>query len=90
MPDFGELRNQLTINGTLKQDFLLACMYWPIPVLIAYLSAGIGPAPRRHHPHWNRIGVGLWRNPPEFLHDGDVMQISCPGLSELRNRGRPA
>ena len=86
MPDFGELRVQLTVNGVLKQDFRPADMYWPVPALIAYLSAGMALLPGDVILTGTGSGVGLWRDPPEFLRDGDVMQICCPGLGELRNQ----
>jgi 2-keto-4-pentenoate hydratase/2-oxohepta-3-ene-1,7-dioic acid hydratase in catechol pathway len=86
MPDFGDLRLQLTVNGTLKQDFRPADMYWPIPALIAYLSAGMALLSGDVILTGTGSGVGLWRDPPEFLRHGDLMQISCPGLGELRNR----
>jgi 2-keto-4-pentenoate hydratase/2-oxohepta-3-ene-1,7-dioic acid hydratase in catechol pathway len=86
MPDFADLRLRLTVNGTLKQDFRPADMYWPIPALIAYLSAGMALLPGDVILTGTGSGVGLWRDPPEFLRHGDVMRISCPGLGELRNR----
>jgi 2-keto-4-pentenoate hydratase/2-oxohepta-3-ene-1,7-dioic acid hydratase in catechol pathway len=86
MPELAELRIQLTVNGAVKQDFRPADMYWTVPALIAYLSAGMALLPGDVILTGTGSGVGLWRDPPEFLHDGDVVQITCPGLGELRNR----
>ena len=61
-------------------------MYWPVPALIAYLSAGMALLPGDVILTGTGSGVGLWRDPPEFLREGDVMQICCPGLGELRNQ----
>jgi len=86
MPELAELRIKLTVNGAVKQDFRPADMYWTVPALIAYLSAGMALLPGDVILTGTGSGVGLWRDPPEFLHDGDVVQITCPGLGELRNR----
>jgi 2,4-diketo-3-deoxy-L-fuconate hydrolase len=86
MPDLADLRITLTVNGAAKQDFRPADMTWSIPELIAYLSAGMALLPGDIILTGTAAGVGLWRDPPEFLGDGDVIEISCAGLGRLRNR----
>jgi 2-keto-4-pentenoate hydratase/2-oxohepta-3-ene-1,7-dioic acid hydratase in catechol pathway len=31
-------------------------------------------------------GIGLQQDPPQFLREGDVVEISIPGIGRLRNR----
>lgn len=84
--DLAGLRIVLTVNGVVKQDYLVGEMYHPIPKLISYLSQGMALLPGDVILTGTAAGVGLWREPPEFLHDGDVVEISSPGLGTLSNR----
>ena len=86
VPDLAGLHMVLTVNGTVKQDFLVGEMYHPIPKLISYLSLGMALLPGDVILTGTAAGVGVWREPPEFLVDGDVVEITCPPFGTLRNR----
>jgi 2-keto-4-pentenoate hydratase/2-oxohepta-3-ene-1,7-dioic acid hydratase in catechol pathway len=85
MTDIAALRIVLTVNGVVKQDYVVGDMYHPIPKLIAYLSQGMALLPGDVILTGTAAGVGVWREPPEFLHDGDVVEITAPGLGTLSN-----
>lgn len=84
--DLSSLRIQLLVNEHLKQDFCPKDMYHPVPKLISYLSKGMTLLPGDVILTGTAAGVGHWREPPEFLKDGDVVEIRCPGLGAIRNR----
>jgi len=86
LTDLAGLEIQLFVNGDLKQDFYPKDMYHPIPKLISYLSRGMALLPGDLILTGTAAGVGHWREPPEFLSEGDVVEIRCPGLGTMRNR----
>jgi 2-keto-4-pentenoate hydratase/2-oxohepta-3-ene-1,7-dioic acid hydratase in catechol pathway len=53
---------------------------------IGYLSEGMALLPGDVILTGTAAGVGVWRQPHEFLTDGDVVEISCAGLGTLSNR----
>lgn len=83
IPNVDALQIKLEVNGVLKQDFRVADMYHSIPKLIAYLSRGMALLPGDVILTGTAAGVGVWRDPPEFLRPGDHMRITCEGLGEL-------
>lgn len=83
IPNVDALQIKLEVNGVLKQDFRVADMYHSIPKLIAYLSRGMALLPGDVILTGTAAGVGVWRDPPEFLRPGDHMRITCQGLGEL-------
>lgn len=86
LPDLSSLRIQLLVNDKIKQDFRPADMYHTIPKLISYLSKGMTLLPGDVILTGTAAGVGLWQDPPEFLWEGDLVEIRCEGLGMQRNR----
>jgi len=84
--DLADLRIELTVNGTVKQDFRPNEMFHPIPKLISYLSKGMALLPGDVILTGTAAGVGHWHRPPEFLHGGDVVEIRCSALGTMRNQ----
>jgi 2,4-diketo-3-deoxy-L-fuconate hydrolase len=60
-------------------------MIFPIPRLIAELSKGMTLLPGDVIATGTPEGVGFARNPPEFLSDGDVLEVEIEGIGVLRN-----
>jgi 2,4-diketo-3-deoxy-L-fuconate hydrolase len=86
LAELATFRVELTVNGVTKQDFIVGDMYHSIPKLISYLSAGMALLPGDVILTGTAAGVGIWREPPEFLRDGDVVEVTCTGLGALRNK----
>jgi len=59
-----------------------------IPQLIAYISASITLEPGDIIATGTPEGVGVFRNPPIFLKDGDIVEVEIQGLGTLRNSVR--
>ncbi len=73
------------LNGIEKQRSNTSEMIFPIPRLIAELSRGMTLLPGDVIATGTPAGVGFARTPPEFLSDGDVMQVEIGGIGSLLN-----
>lgn len=72
-------------NGVEKQRSSTAAMIFSIPRLIAQLSRGMTLLPGDIIATGTPEGVGFARTPPEFLADGDVMEVEIENIGILRN-----
>jgi 2-keto-4-pentenoate hydratase/2-oxohepta-3-ene-1,7-dioic acid hydratase in catechol pathway len=92
IPDPAGLEIVLRVNGVEKQHSNTAKLIFDIPTTIASLSEGLTLEPGDLILTGTPEGVGFARKPPEFLHDGDVVECEVDGLGVLRNpvaaRGR--
>jgi 2-keto-4-pentenoate hydratase/2-oxohepta-3-ene-1,7-dioic acid hydratase in catechol pathway len=73
------------LNGIEKQHSNTSNMIFPIPRLIAELSKGMTLLPGDVIATGTPEGVGFARTPPEFLSDGDVMEVDVERIGVLRN-----
>ena len=74
------------LNGVEKQRSNTSNMIFKIPRLIAELSKGMTLLPGDVIATGTPEGVGFARTPPEFLKDGDVMEVEIENIGILRNR----
>lgn len=82
--EYRDLHVTLRVNGVVKQDFDAVDMINDIPRIIARCSLGMTLLPGDVILTGTAAGVGHWREPPEFLHGGDVVEIESAGLGVLR------
>jgi 2-keto-4-pentenoate hydratase/2-oxohepta-3-ene-1,7-dioic acid hydratase in catechol pathway len=73
------------LNGIEKQRSNTSNMIFAIPRLIAELSKGMTLLPGDVIATGTPEGVGFARTPPEFLSDGDVMEVDIERIGVLRN-----
>ena len=78
----------LRVNGAEKQRSTTANMIFSLPVLISSLSKGMTLEPGDVIATGTPEGVGLARKPPEFLRDGDDVEVEIEKIGVLRNRIR--
>lgn len=86
-PEIGDYRSievELRVNGVVKQSFKASSMVNSVPRIIARLSLGCSLLPGDIILTGTAAGVGHWRKPPEFLGDGDIVEIESPQLGLLR------
>ncbi len=76
----------LRVNGETKQHASTAVMIFSIARIIAELSKGLTLEPGDVIATGTPEGVGFARNPPEFLKDGDVVEVEVSQVGVLRNR----
>lgn len=76
----------LTVNGVTKQSSNTREMIFSVASLIAHLSRGMTLEPGDIIATGTPDGVGMARTPPEFLKDGDLVEVEIPHIGVLRNR----
>ena len=74
------------LNGSLMQDSSTSQMIFSIPHLIAFSSEAFTLEPGDVLLTGTPNGVGVWRDPPIFLGDGDRVEVEIEGIGILRNR----
>jgi 2-keto-4-pentenoate hydratase/2-oxohepta-3-ene-1,7-dioic acid hydratase in catechol pathway len=75
----------LRVNGETKQHASTAVMIFSVARIIAELSKGLTLEPGDVIATGTPEGVGFARTPPEFLQDGDVMEVEVSQVGVLRN-----
>jgi 2,4-didehydro-3-deoxy-L-rhamnonate hydrolase len=92
IPDPGQLRMWLSVNGTLRQDSSTANMIFDVPTLVSYVSEFMTLLPGDVISTGTPAGVGLGMKPsPVYLAPGDVVVLGIDRLGESRQKvGRAA
>jgi 2-keto-4-pentenoate hydratase/2-oxohepta-3-ene-1,7-dioic acid hydratase in catechol pathway len=85
IPDPQALDVSLRVNGETKQHASTSVMIFSVARIIAELSKGCTLEPGDVIATGTPEGVGFARNPPEFLKDGDVMEVEIAKVGVLRN-----
>jgi 2-keto-4-pentenoate hydratase/2-oxohepta-3-ene-1,7-dioic acid hydratase in catechol pathway len=75
----------LRVNGVEKQSSSTGNMIFSVARIIASLSAGLTLEPGDVIATGTPDGVGFARTPPEFLADGDVVEVEVERIGVLRN-----
>jgi len=76
----------LRVNGVVKQQSSTESMIFSVARIIAELSRGMTLEPGDVIATGTPDGVGFARNPPEYLVDGDVVEVDIERVGLLRNR----
>ncbi|UCH04470.1 MAG: fumarylacetoacetate hydrolase family protein [Candidatus Thorarchaeota archaeon] len=84
--DASDLKLQTRINGVIKQDSSTSHLVHNVPQVVSYLSQSFTLEPGDVITTGTPSGVGFVRNPPEYLQDGDEMELYIEGIGYLRNR----
>ena len=80
------LEIELTVNGEVRQRSNTGDLIFKIPQLIEFISQDLTLKPGDIISTGTPSGVGVYMNPPVFLKDGDVVEISIDGVGVLWNR----
>ena len=86
VPDPHVLAIRMRVNGNVVQNSNTSQLIFRIPALLHYISAAITLEPGDIIATGTPDGVGVFRKPPVFLKEGDVMEVEIEGLGILRNR----
>jgi 2,4-diketo-3-deoxy-L-fuconate hydrolase len=85
VPQPGQLRMWLSVNGTRRQDGTTANMIFDVPTLVSYLSEFMTLLPGDVISTGTPAGVALGMKPePVYLKPGDVVTLGIDGLGEAR------
>lgn len=83
--DVGNLRLTATVNGETMQDGNTRDLIFDIPYIVEYLSRDITLLPGDVISTGTPAGVGISRNPPVLLRDGDVVACTVEGIGTISN-----
>ena len=90
VPDPQALRIRCLVNGELRQDSTTADMIFSVAELIAFVSEAITLEPGDLLLTGTPPGVGVFRDPPVFLADGDEVVVEIDGVGRLASPVRAA
>jgi 2-keto-4-pentenoate hydratase/2-oxohepta-3-ene-1,7-dioic acid hydratase in catechol pathway len=76
------------LNGEIMQQSTTADMIFGADEIISFISAGMTLMPGDIIATGTPEGVGVYRDPPRFLKDGDVVEIEIERIGRLRNHVR--
>ncbi len=85
LPDPAVMSVTTRLNGQVVQHAPVSDMIFPIPKVIAYLSAFTMLSPGDVISTGTPGGVGAKRNPPLWMKPGDVVEVDISGIGVLRN-----
>jgi len=85
VPDPQALSIRAILNGTTMQDSTTANMVFGVAEVIAYITRTITLEPGDLIATGTPAGVGVFRDPPVFLHAGDEITIEIEGIGALTN-----
>ena len=83
--DLADVQVSTTVSGELMQDASTRDLIFPVLDLIVYLSAGVTLEPGDVIATGTPGGVGDSREPPRYLVEGDVVEVTVGGVGTLRN-----
>ena len=86
IPDIGNLRLETRVDGRVMQAGSTRDLIFDIPSILAYISRDITLWPGDVISTGTPSGVGIFRDPPISLKDGNVVECSIEGIGTLRNR----
>jgi acylpyruvate hydrolase len=81
-----DLAIQGLLNGQVMQDDRTSSLLFGVPDLIAYITTFMTLEPGDLILTGTPAGVGLVRQPPVLLRDGDTFEVRIEGIGSLRNR----
>ena len=88
VPDPQALPIRCIVNGRVMQEASTADMYHSVADVISYASQAFALLPGDVIATGTPGGVGIFRDPPELLSDGDEVVVEVPGVGRLVNRCR--
>lgn len=85
-PDAKAIRSR--VNGEQMQDSCTDQLIFGVGDILSFLSRSFTLLPGDLVLTGTPAGVGAFREPPVFLHDGDVVEVEIEGIGTLRNTMR--
>jgi len=84
IPDAGNLKMWLKVNGETRQNSSTANMIFDVATLVSYVTEFMTLLPGDVISTGTPAGVGLGMKPPQYLRAGDVVELGIEGLGESR------
>jgi 2-keto-4-pentenoate hydratase/2-oxohepta-3-ene-1,7-dioic acid hydratase in catechol pathway len=86
VPNVGNLKMWLMVNGTSRQNSSTSNMIFDVATLVSYVSEFMTLLPGDVISTGTPAGVGLGMSPPVYLKAGDIVELGIEGLGESRQR----
>jgi 2-keto-4-pentenoate hydratase/2-oxohepta-3-ene-1,7-dioic acid hydratase in catechol pathway len=86
IPDPGNLKLWLKVNGQMRQNSTTKNMIFDVPTLVSYVSEFMTLLPGDVISTGTPPGVGLGMKPPVYLTAGDVVELGIERLGESRQQ----
>lgn len=87
VPEPGNLRLWLNVNGEKKQDSSTSDLIFPVPFLVHYISQFMTLLPGDVISTGTPEGVGLGQKPvPVYVKEGDVIELGIEGLGQQKQK----
>jgi 2-keto-4-pentenoate hydratase/2-oxohepta-3-ene-1,7-dioic acid hydratase in catechol pathway len=83
--DMANLRIETRVNGEIRQSDTTASMVFPFPRIIEYVSTFCTLLPGDLISTGTPAGSGSRLDPPRWLREGDVVEVTVAGVGTLRN-----
>ncbi len=84
IPNVGNLKMWLKVNGNLRQNGSTSNMIFDVATLVSYVSQFMTLLPGDVISTGTPAGVGLGMKPPTYLNAGDVVELGIESLGESR------
>jgi 2,4-didehydro-3-deoxy-L-rhamnonate hydrolase len=84
IPDPGNLKMWLKVNGELRQNSSTSKMIFDVPTIVSYVSEFMTLLPGDLISTGTPAGVALGMKPPQYLKPGDVVELGLEKLGESR------
>ena len=84
--DASNLKMHTKVNGVVKQESSTSKLIFKVPKIVSYLSNSFTLEPGDVIATGTPSGVGSARNPPEFLKNGDKVEVYIEKIGYLRNK----
>ncbi len=85
IPNPQQLQLTTRVNEQVVQHASTASMIFPVAAIVSFLSSLMTLEPGDIIATGTPSGVGFKRNPPLFLHNGDIVEVEIEGIGQLRN-----
>jgi len=85
LPDIRQSWMRTTVNGEQRQHAPISALIFDVPTLIVTLSEVMTLEPGDVIATGTGLGVGIGFDPPRYLEDGDVVDVSIDGIGTLSN-----
>lgn len=85
IPDFRNMDLETRINHQLRQKGSTSDLLFDFPTVIHYLSKAMTLLPGDIIMTGTPAGIGAAMDPPSFLQEGDLVEVSVKGVGTLRN-----
>ena len=78
------------LNGVVMQESRTSELIFSVPEIVSFLSRGMTLMPGDIIATGTPAGVGVFRDPPVFLKDGDEVEIEIERIGTIKNRVKTA